>query len=91
MLNHDFHHLIDALNGPSPPQIEDAQAKIRDLWRRTEAISEIEARTNQECGCPHCGDGRRQEWGHTRAGVQRYRCTGCQKIELAPFRPDTQA
>ena len=47
--------------------------------RKTEAISEIEARTNQDHKCPFCGYGRRQKWGRTRTKVQRYRCNGCQK------------
>ena len=49
------------------------------LRRKTEAISEIEARTNQDHNCPFCGGKRRQKWGRTRTNVQRYRCTGCQK------------
>ncbi|WP_323763499.1 hypothetical protein [Marinovum sp.] len=63
MLHHDARRLLDALDGLNPAQIEYAQSKIRDLRRRTEAISEIEARTNQAGTCPHCGDGTRQKWG----------------------------
>jgi transposase-like protein len=79
LLHHDFRRFIDALDELNPAQIENAQTKIRDLRRKTEAISEIEARTNQEHECPFCGEGRRQKWGRTRTKIQRYRCCGCQK------------
>ncbi|MFD2741475.1 IS1595 family transposase [Sulfitobacter aestuarii] len=79
MLHHDFRRLLDALDDLNPAQIEDAQTKIRDLRRKTEALSEIEARTNQEHKCPFCGDERRQKWGRTPTRVQRYRCSGCEK------------
>lgn len=79
MLHHDFRRFLDALDDLTPAQIEDAQTKIRDLRRKTEAISEIEARSNQEHKCPFCGDARRQKWGRTRTKVQRYRCCGCKK------------
>ncbi len=42
MLHHDFRRFIDALDEPNPAKIEDAQTKMRDLRRKTEAISEIE-------------------------------------------------
>lgn len=76
MLHHDFRRFLDKLN---PAQIEDAQTKIRDLRRKTEAISEFEARTIQKYKCPSCGDNRRQKWGRTRTNIQRYRCNGCMK------------
>ncbi len=79
MLHHDFRRFLDALDELNPTQIEDTRMKIRDLCRKAEAISEIEARTNQEHKCPFCGDERRQKWGRTRTKVQRYRCSGCQK------------
>lgn len=79
MLHQDYRRFLEALSELSPAQIEDAQTKIRDLRRKTEAISEIEARTNREHKCPFCDDDRRQKWGHTRIKVQRYRCTGCRK------------
>jgi transposase-like protein len=79
LLNHNFRRFLDALDDLNPAQIEDAQTRILDLRQKTEAISEIEARTNQEHKCPFCGDVRRQKWGRTRTKVQRYRCTGCQK------------
>ncbi|MEP1834634.1 MAG: hypothetical protein ABJL57_13300 [Hyphomonas sp.] len=79
MLHHDFRRSIDALDELNPAQIEDAQTKIRDLRRKTEAISEIEARTNREHRCPFCHDNQRQKWGRTRTNVQRYRCSGCKK------------
>ncbi|SFG55612.1 Transposase [Palleronia marisminoris] len=79
MLHHDFRRFLNALDTLNPAQIEDAQMKIRDLRRKTEAISEIEARTNRDHKCPFCGDDRRQKWGRTRTKVQRYRCSGCQK------------
>lgn len=79
LLHSDFRRFLDALDDLNPAQIEDAQTKIRDLRRKTEAISEIEARTNQGHKCPFCGGERRQKWGRTRTKVQRYRCTDCQK------------
>ncbi|MCV2870671.1 IS1595 family transposase, partial [Defluviimonas sp. WL0002] len=79
MLHHDFRRFLDALDRLNPAQIEDAQSKIRDIRRKTEAISEIEARTIQDHKCSFCGDERRQKWGRTRTKVQRYRCAGCQK------------
>lgn len=79
LLHHDFRRLLKNLSDLNPAQIEDAQIKIRDLRRKTEAISEIEARTNQEHQCPHCGSGDRQKWGRTRTKIQRYRCGGCEK------------
>lgn len=79
MRHHDFRRLLDALDHLNPAQVEDAQTKIRDLRRRSEAISEIEARTYQDHKCPFCGDDRRQKWGRTRTKVQRYRCGGCRK------------
>lgn len=79
MLHHDFRRFLDALGRLNPAQIEDAQTKILDLRRKSEAISEIEARTNREHKCPFCGDPKRQKWGRTRTKVQRYRCCGCQK------------
>ena len=79
MLHHDFRRFLGALDRLNPAQIEDAQTKIRDLRRKTEAISEIEARTNQEHKCPFCADERRQKWGRTRTKIQRYRCSGCKK------------
>lgn len=79
MLHHDFRRFLDALDDLNPAQIEDAQTKIQDLRHRTEAISEIEARANQDHKCPFCGEERRQKWGRTRTKVQRYRCTGCQR------------
>jgi transposase-like protein len=79
MLHNDFRRFLDALDRLNPAQIEDAQSKNRDLRQKTEAISEIEAGTNQDHKCPFCGDERRQKWSRTRTKVQRYRCTGCQK------------
>ncbi|WGT51395.1 IS1595 family transposase [Thioclava nitratireducens] len=79
MRHQDFRHFLDALNELNPGQIEDAQTRIRDLRRKTEAISEIEARTSREAKCQFCGEERRQKWGRTRTKIQRYRCGGCQK------------
>lgn len=79
MLHHDFRRFIDALDRLNPAQIEDAQTEIRDLRRKTEAISKIEARTNHEHKCPFCGDERCQKWGRTQTKIQRYRCNGCRK------------
>ena len=79
LLHHDFRRFLDALDDLNPAQIEDAKTKIQDLRRKTEAISEIEARTTHDHKCPFCGDERRQKWGRTRTRVQRYRCTGCRK------------
>ncbi len=63
MLHHDFRRFLDALDELNPAQIEDAQTEIRNLRRQTKAISEIEARTNQDCKCPFCRDDRRRKWG----------------------------
>jgi transposase-like protein len=79
LLHHNFRRFCDILDELNPAQIEDAQTMIRDLRRKTEAISEIEARANQEAKCPSCGDERRQKWGRTRTKIQRYRCSGCRK------------
>ena len=79
MLHHDFRRLLDALGDLNPAQIEHAQTKIMDLRRKTEAISEIEARASHEAPCPSCGIEHRQKWGRTRTGIQRYRCRGCGK------------
>lgn len=79
MQAHDFRHFLDRFNDLNPAQIEDARTKIRDIRRKTEALAEIESRTEQEHKCPHCGAERRQKWGRTRTNVQRYRCLGCQK------------
>lgn len=79
LLRHDFRRFLDALDDLNPAQIEDAQTKIRDFRRKTEAISEIEVRTKREHKCPFCGDDRRQKWGRTRTKVQRYPCSGCKK------------
>ncbi|WP_439098680.1 transposase-like zinc-binding domain-containing protein [Antarctobacter heliothermus] len=77
---HNFRRFLDALADLNPAQIEDTQTKILDLRRKTEAISEIETRTKKEHKCPFCGDDWRQKWGRTRTKIQRYRCTGCEKI-----------
>ena len=61
LLHHDFRRFLNALDDLDPARIEDAQTKIRDLRRKSEAISEIEARTDQEYKCPFCGDDRRQK------------------------------
>lgn len=79
MQAHDFRHFLDRFSELNPAQIEDARTKIRDVRRKTEALAEIESRTEQEHKCPHCGNDRRQKWGRTRTKVQRYRCLGCQK------------
>lgn len=79
LLHHEFRLFCDSLNELNPAQIEDAQTIIRDLRRKTEAISEIEARASQESKCPSCGDEQRQKWGRTRTKIQRYRCSGCRK------------
>ncbi|MEQ9240641.1 hypothetical protein [Roseovarius indicus] len=47
-----FRRFLDALDDLNPAQIEDAQTKIRNLRRKTEATSEIEARTNEDHKCP---------------------------------------
>ncbi len=54
LLHHDFRRFLDAHDELNPAQIEDARTKIRDLRRKTEAISEIEARTNEDHECPFC-------------------------------------
>jgi len=79
LLHYNFCRFLDTLDELNPAQIEDAQVKIRELRRKTEAISEIEARMNPERKCPFCGEVHHQKWGRTRTKIQRYRCTGCQK------------
>ncbi len=79
LLHHEYHRLLEALSELNPAQIEDEQTKLLDLRRRTEAISEIEARAKQGAKCPFCGDDQRQKWGRTRTKIQRYRCSGCKK------------
>ena len=59
LLHHDFRRLCDSLDELNPAQIEDAQTMIRDLRRKTEAISEIEAHANHDAKCPSCGDEQR--------------------------------
>lgn len=79
MQAHDFRQFLDRFNDLNPAQIEDARTRIWDVRRKTEALAEIESRTEREHKCPHCGNDRRQKWGRTRTKVQRYRCLGCQK------------
>lgn len=79
MQAHDFRQFLERFHDLNPAQIEATRTKIRDVRRKTEALSEIESRTEQEHKCPHCGNDRRQKWGRTRTKVQRYRCLGCQK------------
>ncbi|WP_092371420.1 IS1595 family transposase [Cribrihabitans marinus] len=79
MQTHDFRLFLDRFDDLNPAQIEDARTKIRDVRRKSDALTEIESRTKREHKCPHCGDDRRQKWGRTRTNVQRYRCGGCQK------------
>ena len=79
MRHHDFRRLLDALGDMNPAQIENAQMMVMNLRRKTEAISEIEARASQVKPCPSCGIEHRQKWGRTRTGIQRYRCRGCGK------------
>ncbi len=40
----DFRKLIKLLGGLNPAQVRDAEARITELRRRTEAITEIESR-----------------------------------------------
>jgi hypothetical protein len=79
LLHHDFRRFLDALDVLNPAQIEDARTRIRDLRQKSEAISEIEARTNQDRKCPCCGNHRHQKWRRTRTRIQRYRFGGSQK------------
>jgi len=60
LLHHDFCRFCQSLDELNPAQIEDAQTIILDIRRKTEAISEIEARANREAKCPSCGDEKRQ-------------------------------
>lgn len=79
MRPHDYRRLIAAFDRLTPAQIEDAGTRLGDARRRREALAEIEARTERERNCPLCGGERRQGWGRTRTGVQRYRCGGCRR------------
>ncbi|MCE5974982.1 hypothetical protein LZA78_15995 [Sinirhodobacter sp. WL0062] len=79
LLHHEFRRLLEVLEELNPAQVEDAQTKIHEIRRKTEAISEIEARSGRDQRCPFCGVDRRMKWGRTRTKVQRYRCGGCNK------------
>ena len=80
MLHHDFRRFLDALGKLNPAQIEDAQTKILDLRRKSEAISEIEARTNQETSlsrlrpstAPHSAHVCQVWWGATKIRSPRH-------------------
>ncbi|WP_456299516.1 IS1/IS1595 family N-terminal zinc-binding domain-containing protein [Paracoccus zhejiangensis] len=56
-------------------QIEDLLSAATAIRRTRASLAEIEARTEWDHQCPHCDCSRRQKWGQTRTGVQRYRCT----------------
>lgn len=79
MRHNDFRRFLAALDKLNPAQVADAQSKLRTVRRRTEAISEIEARTTEDPKCPFCSGSQRQKWGRTRTKVQRYRCSSCRK------------
>ena len=78
---HVFRRLLKDLESLNPRQIEDARSKIRDVRRRTEALAEIEARTERERNCSFCGHHKRQKWGRTKTGIQRFRCSNCRKTQ----------
>ena len=77
MKPHDFRKLIKRLGDLNPAQVQDAEARITELRRRTEAITEIESRGRASGRCPHCQCSDREKWGRTRTNIQRYRCLGC--------------
>lgn len=51
-LHHDFRRFLDALDRLNSAQVEEAQPKIRNLRRKTEVISKIEAWTNKNASAP---------------------------------------
>ncbi|MFZ3584941.1 IS1595 family transposase [Loktanella sp. DJP18] len=79
MKPHDFRRLIKHLDDLSPAQVQDASRRITEVRRKTEAITEIEARAQATSKCPHCRHGEREKWGRTRTNIQRYRCRGCRR------------
>ncbi|MCQ0090245.1 IS1595 family transposase [Roseovarius sp. M141] len=74
---HAFRQFLDRIIQLTPRQIEDLLSRAHDVRQRRAALAEIETRTEQERKCPHCNEERRQKWGQTRTGVQRYRCDCC--------------
>lgn len=79
MKPHDFRKLIKRLGDLNPAQVQDAEARITELRRRTEAITEIESRGRASGRCPHCQCSDREKWGRTSTNIQRYRCLGCRR------------
>jgi transposase-like protein len=79
MRHHDFLRFLDRISYLSPAQIAVAGTAFQDVRRRTEALTKIEARAEQEHKCPFCDCEARQKWGTTKTNVQRYRCSGCLK------------
>lgn len=76
---HLFRSLLDQLPQLNANQIEDLLSSTMDIRRARASLSEIERRAERDDACPHCGGCRRQKWGQTRTGVQRFRCRGCLK------------
>lgn len=74
---HAFRQFLDRITHLTPRQVEDLLSRAQDVRQRRAALAEIEARTEQEHKCPYCSDEKRQKWGQTRTGVQRYRCRSC--------------
>jgi len=79
MRHHDFLRFLDRISLLSPAQIAEAGTAFQDVRRRSEALAEIETRTEQEHKCPFCDCEARQKWGTTKTNVQRYRCSDCLK------------
>ena len=76
----------------TPHELRQAEGMLAEARERTEAVMEIQARERAEAvmetdaradvggpaaSCPRCGGGERVCWGRTRAGAQRWRCSGC--------------
>ena len=74
-----YRRLLDLLPQLNANQIEDLLGNALAIRRTRAALAEIEARPEREQACPHCGPERRQKWGQTRTGVQRYRCSSCER------------
>lgn len=74
---HAFRQILDELGLMSPRQIEDLLDRAFAVRSGRLALGVIEARAEARRNCPHCGHERRQKWGTTRTGVQRFRCMGC--------------
>ena len=73
----EFGHLLARL---TPQELRHAEGLVADARKRAEAVLEIDARADAggpAASCPRCGSDARIRWGRTRAGAQRWNCSGC--------------